>query len=144
VTEITRYIFSQRRLVGSTKYERMQKTENLKREHGDIFLHCLSILPMFYFYGEASSRSSIISPRRRLIALSVGVGDTLRQSKAPIKVATPPKRRTHPTPVLPRYVFSFPGSALAPPSTILNIKLVTMATLEADLERNRQADESVQ
>src|SRR5271156_5751133 len=85
---------------------------------------------MGYIY---SSPRSFISPSRRRIAFSVGVGGTLRANNAPNREHAPPKRSTQATPFLPRYVFvPFTNSSVPAPSTILKIILVAMATWNQD------------
>jgi hypothetical protein len=76
-----------------------------------------------------SSPRSFISPSRRRIAFSVGVGGTPREINAANRAHSPAKRSTQATPFLPRYVFvSFASPATLVPSTILKIILVTTAT----------------
>lgn len=78
-------------------------------------------------YGKAPSPRSFSSPSRRRIAFSVGVGATPRANNAPSNVQSPPKRKTQPTPVFPRYVVP-PVELTSAPSTIRKIALVTRAT----------------
>jgi hypothetical protein len=62
------------------------------------------------------------------MAFSAAVGGTMRETRAPINVQQPPKRRTQATPLWPRYVLFSPAVLLAASSTTLNITLVMSAT----------------
>jgi hypothetical protein len=97
------------------------------------------------YYGALSSRSSFSSANMRLISFSVRVGGTMRANIAPIclqrqhvtksnsngrltNVHRPPKRSTHATPFLPKYVLWLVGSSSISASTTRKIALDTRAT----------------
>jgi hypothetical protein len=83
------------------KRELATRSEKAVSFYPDVRMKVMGACLIQSNYGLVSSPNNFISPRRLLIAFSVGVGGTFLANAAPTSVHRPPNRRTHATPFLP-------------------------------------------